>query len=130
MVEVQSIEQFSEDLVANAPQHVTKKSTTEIQELNSLKSVIPLPNDISNPKEKPSPHGDDSQRLTSPLIEELCVTLNFLSKGVLYRNKRVFNKLKAISLKTKRSASTYSNCSHSFVNNSSIIGNISKNIHN
>ena len=61
-----------------------------------------------------SSKGEDTSRYNFHLIEELACSLTFLKQGILYRNKRVYNKLKAIQLKTKRSASNYSNSSNSF----------------
>mmetsp|Transcript_30612 Transcript_30612/g.46975 ORF Transcript_30612/g.46975 Transcript_30612/m.46975 type:complete len:258 (+) Transcript_30612:3071-3844(+) len=54
---------------------------------------------------------DDSATAHLHLIEELQACLTFLKGGVLYRNKRVFTKIK--QMKTKRSASNNSNSSHS-----------------
>ena len=61
--------------------------------------------------------GEETNRFFINLIEELSCCLNFLKGGVLFRNKRVFNKIKQIQLKSKRSASNYSNSSNSIIKN-------------
>jgi len=56
------------------------------------------------------------------LIEELQNCLTFFKNGALYRNKRVFNKIRQMQLKSKRSISNNSNSSYSMINNPSIGG--------
>jgi hypothetical protein len=56
--------------------------------------------------------GEETTRLLGfNLIEELQNCLTFLKHGVLYRNKRVFAKIKQIQTKPKRGTSNYSNSS-------------------
>ena len=47
-------------------------------------------------EKSPEPKGYETNRFCLHLVEELGETLSFLKNGVLYRNKRVYNKLKAI----------------------------------
>ena len=100
---------------------MTKRTSIEIQEIKEMLGL----NETQPPEEgrvESSRRGDDAtERYCLHLIDELASTLNFLKQGILYRNKRVYNKLKALSLKTKRSASNYSNSSH-FNNSASAFG--------
>lgn len=111
----------------------TPEEIEEIKELLGLSSSNPNPNDNSTEEKKShrildsTKGGEDTNGFYVNLIEELACCLNFLKGGVLYRNKRVFTKLKQIQLKSKRSASNYSNSSHSIVNTSSMAGGLKNN---
>ena len=73
-------------------------------------------NDIENSNRKGANMiGDETNRYYNKLhlIKELSDCLTYLKNGVLYRNKRVFNKIKQIQQQTKSSISNYSNSSHS-----------------
>jgi len=45
------------------------------------------------------PKDYESHRFCLHLVEELAETLSFLKNGVLFRNKRVYNKLKAVCVR-------------------------------
>ena len=89
MVEVHTIEKLNEDLICKAPDNITRKTPDEIEELKMLFNCS-----AAQTTEEPN-GGDETNRLMGfNLIEELQSCLTFLKVGVLYRNKRVFNKIK------------------------------------
>lgn len=94
MVEVDSIEKLNDDLIQKAPDLITKKTVEEIEEFKELMGQ----------------NGEDSARFLN-LINELANTLTYFNQGVLYRNKRVFLKIRQIN-QVKRSISNYSNSSN------------------
>lgn len=98
MVEVHTIEKFNDDLIQNAPEMVTQKTPEEIEEIKELLGLNSSnQNDNSNEGNRifeSTKGGEETNRFYINLIEELACCLNFLKSGVLYRNKRVFNKLK------------------------------------
>ena len=127
MVEVQTIEKFNEDLIQKAPELVTQKTQQEVEE---LKLLLGLTNDQEEGRQKTYPESakeEETHRVLN-LVEELGSCMTFFKNGVLYRNKRVFAKLKHFQLKSKRSASNYSNSSHSIVNNTSMLTNQKQNM--
>ena len=83
---------------------VTQKTAEEIEEIKELlglnSSTNLNPNENMNEEKKSNrvfestKGGEETNRFCINLIEELACCLNFLKGGVLYRNKRVFNKLK------------------------------------
>ena len=80
---------------------VTQKTPEEIEELKELLGLNSSTNLNDNTEEKKSNRvldstkgGEETNRFCLNLIEELACCLNFLKGGVLYRNKRVFNKIK------------------------------------
>lgn len=63
-------------------------------------------------------NGDETCRFNLHLINELANCLTYLKHGVLYRNKRVYAKIRQIQMQqaaTKRSISNYSNSSNSAI---------------
>lgn len=105
MVETDTIEKFNEDLIQKATQYVTQKSSQEINDTLELLGTGKNER-TSEPKEY------ETQRFCLHLVEELAETLSFLKTGVLYRNKRVYNKLKAVCMRQHRLASDISSYSH------------------
>jgi hypothetical protein len=62
--------------------------------------------------------GDETCRFSLHLINELANCLTYFKHGVLYRNKRVYTKIRQIQMQqaaTKRSISNYSNSSNSAI---------------
>lgn len=151
MVEVDSIEKINEELIAKAPDKITRKTKEEIEELKELmamgnnnvfQNLSDLPastHSINNKSQSNSVDGqgpanvtsgthnkrtsggglhstpgndniensnrkgihaadDDTNRLYNKLhlIKELADCLSYFKNGVLYRNKRVFNKIRQI----------------------------------
>ena len=135
MVEVDCIERLNGDLIAKAPGHVTRKTAEEISKYTQLMgglidhSVMPAhdmstlteehkggsPNKQPGSPQKslrqPSGFDDEAVRLYRDLINELSDRLTCLRHGVLYRNRRVHQRirqLQAPATATRRSASNYS----------------------
>ena len=95
-----------------------------------MKLLLGLTNDQEEGRQKTYPESvkeEETHRVLN-LVEELGSCMTFFKNGVLYRNKRVFTKLKHFQLKSKRSASNYSNSSHSIVNNTSMLTNPKQNM--
>jgi hypothetical protein len=88
MVEVNTIEKFNEDLICKAPDNITQKTPDEVEELKLLFNC-------SAAQTSEEPNGEETNRMMGfHLIEELYCCLTFLKNGILYRNRRVFNKIK------------------------------------
>jgi hypothetical protein len=100
MVEVHSVEKFNDNLIQDAPEMVTQKTPEEIEEIKELLGLSTIMNSNDNVNEEKKNNlestkgGEETNRFCINLIEELACCLNFLKGGVLYRNKRVFSKLK------------------------------------
>ena len=96
MVEVDTIEKLNEQLLEKARDCVTVKSDQEIQDIMELLNSTKYSKNDTALEMK----GSETQRqYCLHLVEQLSDTLSYLKAGVLYRNKRVFNKLKLVSLR-------------------------------
>jgi hypothetical protein len=106
MVETETIEKFNDDLISKAPAFVTQKTEQDVQDIMELLGVNNSKNEKSLDQKE-----NETQRFCLHLVEELAETLSFLKSGVLYRNKRVFNKLKAVYQRQHRMTSDISSYS-------------------